>query len=1805
MKISRVLFNTNIKRIIKVAIISAFIFLCFSSTIRAQNFRISGGHNYSVALCSNGEVYAWGDDNRGQLTGLGQSNQPVQLELERTLPDGSTAPIRFLLVDAGSGSHGIGMACDSTVWTWGDNGYGQLGNDTTVYAGQPEAQYVRGGETGTDTLKNISYVSSGTSTSYAITADGEALAWGNNSDGQLGSGQASGDLASSSVPVYVRTPDGEVLDNVAEIEAGDYVGYALTNDGMVYAWGANTNGELGRNVQGNVPEPYYAKPVQDINGDPIRDITKISAGDTHLLALDADGNVWSLGGDWGNGQLGDGNPGAGSRNFAGRVVAGATGEPGESLDNVIAISAGQQHSMAVLENGRVLTWGGDDGGGGNGILGDGGTDDRGVPNYVLEGPGDTLENIQGISDGDFWTFAISTSNEVFVWGASDVGALGSGNTEELYATDIQPYLNCSLPVPCPKGNIKPDTLKSCDPVNYTFDATTRGTGLIYTWYRGSVDPANVIKGGGATPNEASAATYTATDTGTYIVGVEDTRTNAICDASCPIAYDTVDVVFFQPTVEPVDTVGCFADSIPFKLDGEGIFTWFDQPSGGDSIGSGNPANIYAGDITDQNVISDDDTVEYTVYAEDRSSVSGTGGPDSSDFPDMSGYAADSTELYLDFNANMDFTLDSFSVDYITYGCSGLTFRIAVVDANNINDTIVSSAYQAPCSPGDGFFTLRIPVGLDIPEGGPYRLMLNFDGQGSTGGGVGFREGGPNDWHEDPYIIDGFNIYEITSHAWESSNPDRTPAILNWEISTGTSYPCGRIAVTTRKECPPCDSADAGIAVAPVSQDTTVCPGDSVFMQASSHPGHHYTWQRADIGTNNYTNVTARTLEDSAFYAGEAGQYRAVVDTGGGCAVFTDSVIIRHTQLERPVISNADTSFCAGDTIEAQVQEIAGAEFAWFKGQPAVNASDLVKDYDTDSTYDEISEFGFYTVVARLNGCYDTSRAQAFVENELPDARITDDAFSSFCPGTTVMLGADTADPAFHYTWTSIDSSVTPATETVLFDEEQGKDSLEINEGGHFRVRIEDNNGCDSTSEIFTVRQDTLPAVAAGDSSAFCSGSSVTLQDTTNNTTADYNYQWYNAETATLIPGAANKTYTVDDSNIDNDDTSHYYLIVSDQNTGCMDTSDVLQVVRFDEPEAVITPDSSGFCPGETVSLTAQPNIPNATYEWFLDGTASANSIDGPTAGNRTLAVNQAGEYFVGIVVPGNATCADTSDIPAVVEAHTPPVASILSDNSFCESNTLALESENTDADYTYTWSKNAGADTVHMISGNDAVYEASADDFSNINSDTTVYYTLEIFDNNTGCSDTSSKPIDIQNAVEPSVSIDVNPGTSTCYGQEVTFSVTSHSNLGTNPDYEWVVEGQVVQSGSGDPATISYTTDALEGEAEVQLRITSRLNCTAFDAAQDTIQMNILTPDIFFVNDPATTYCQDSSGIIDTDIREAGTNYAIEWYRKPEGSTDSIQLTGIGSQAQSINIIDHNIQDSDTLYAVLNPDNSSCPGVNARLTDKLVINLVPNPEPAFTFSDSMICQGNQVQLMPTGDTAFTEYQWYYNGSPVAAADGGNDQILNASQAGSYHVAMHNRQGDAHCTNVSDAQSLEVETLSVTAGASDRDIMKGDRITLFAEPNSNINQPQALQYQWSPIETILTDPDSISADAQPQDNPTEYTVNVTSPDTDCEATASVQVIVRLPVTIPNAFSPNGDGLNDRWIIDGLHTYPDANIKVYNRWGNVVYETNNYSELEAWDGSSKNGGKLPVGTYWYVVELNASDSEPRTGSVTIVR
>ncbi len=315
----------------------------------------AAGVHHSMALSSTGDVWAWGDNTRGQLavdagilpmrTGLVDS---ISMELV-VEPIPSVPAARK--IGAGDDFSAL-LSEDGTVWTWGNNDDGQLGNGSRTSRHTPLP------------VSGVSFKDIAVGYRHVVGLyegdEGIVKTWGDNSSGQIGDGTTE----DATSPYHI--PD---LYNVIAVSAGELHTVAVTADGIVYAWGENSSGQLGLM---DTTDRLAPTPIPGLIADRA-DIRNISTGANHTLALGEDGRLWA----WGDntfGQLGIGLFGSYSIRPQ-RVMSG----DGGYLENIVAISAGNGFSLALTVDGALYAWGAND----RGQLGSGTNVDQASPHNSL------------------------------------------------------------------------------------------------------------------------------------------------------------------------------------------------------------------------------------------------------------------------------------------------------------------------------------------------------------------------------------------------------------------------------------------------------------------------------------------------------------------------------------------------------------------------------------------------------------------------------------------------------------------------------------------------------------------------------------------------------------------------------------------------------------------------------------------------------------------------------------------------------------------------------------------------------------------------------------------------------------------------------------------------------------------------------------------------------------------------------------------------------------------------------------------------------------------------------------------------------------------------------------------------------------------------------------------------------------------------------------------------------------------------------------------------------------------------------
>jgi alpha-tubulin suppressor-like RCC1 family protein len=345
---------------------------------------VSAGGNHTLALGDDGSLWAWGCNGSGQLG------------------DGTnTTRIRPVLIDTGYSaisagySHSIGLKTDGTLWTWGYNQQGQLGDGTLIDKNIP----VQIGS-------NYKAISAGKFGLYgehslALKTDGTLWAWGYNQRGQLGDGT----LVDRTIPVKIGT-------GFTAISAGGEHSLALKANGTLWAWGFNFYGQLGDNSTNDKKSPVQIG----------SDFVAIAAGVIHSLGIKSDQTLWA----WGNGmtgQLGDSTTET-VRDKPVKIGSGfsAISTGGSGLFPIFNCAG--SHCLAIKTDGTVWTWGYNC----DGQLGDGNTNNIHVVPTQIVSPLITNPSLFSISAGGSHSVLLALDGTLWAWGDNACGQFGDGTT---------------------------------------------------------------------------------------------------------------------------------------------------------------------------------------------------------------------------------------------------------------------------------------------------------------------------------------------------------------------------------------------------------------------------------------------------------------------------------------------------------------------------------------------------------------------------------------------------------------------------------------------------------------------------------------------------------------------------------------------------------------------------------------------------------------------------------------------------------------------------------------------------------------------------------------------------------------------------------------------------------------------------------------------------------------------------------------------------------------------------------------------------------------------------------------------------------------------------------------------------------------------------------------------------------------------------------------------------------------------------------------------------------------------------------
>ncbi len=950
-----------------------------------------------------------------------------------------------------------------------------------------------------------------------------------------------------------------------------------------------------------------------------------------------------------------------------------------------------------------------------------------------------------------------------------------------------------------------------------------------------------------------------------------------------------------------------------------------------------------------------------------------------------------------------------------------------------------------------------------------------------------------------------------------------------------------------------------IVIEPTTIDNTLCGESNASIDVSIVGGiepYTFSWNGPGV-----INVNSEDLSNLA-----AGTYTLIVTDFTGCE---GTATVTITNSDEPTLEFAVVQAgCGSPTGSIDLTVVGGTgvpSFVW-SGPNALN--EITEDISGLVA-------GTYDVEVTSGNCVVNGSATV-INADGPTASISLSS-DTICSGTSVQLTINLTGGA-PYTFTYNDGNIDIVVSA--FDGDVFTTSINPSVNTTYTLVSVVSDSDPTCQGSFPIESATIlvnpspiqPTITANGPLSFCAPGSVTL--TSSSPTGNV---W-----SFLGPDQLNQSITVSESGL-------YFVSVTNI-FGCTDTSETIEVISIDVPNVFVGNDTT-VCAGEQIFFNAtgadeflwSPSI-------YLSGTIIANPVCTPleTSTYIVTGTNACGIGADTIVVTVNPIInvdlgPDFNGCPGeVLEFSVEEVVGATyqwnSTSGFLGSDvnptfstqvigvtTVSVQVTNVNgcvSTDTVTINLNAvpepptitalGATTfcegesviLQSSTGNFVIWSNGLENFDEILVTESGNYTVTSTD---GICPSTSDIISVQ--VTPLPETIISSGlTTVCEGECVTLT----SNAGSTP--EWILPDN------------SLNTDAsIEACVSGIYILTNTVNsCVGRDSVDVTIVDSPEQPIITF--DGPQSICEDQTTTL-------VSNYATgnQWL-----------INGNEIQDETNNTL---VTNQQALYSVIVTNGAGC----SSESESVLVTVKPISPLEITASpDTIVCGNVPVEVVLTASDGFETYTWSPNG------DG---QTITADGAGLWSVTAVNQDGcDATATiNIILAPTIETNLTSPV-------IYDNYNVSVIGGTDGSIDL--SIGGNGFPTGISWSGPQGFTSTNEDLFNLSAgfYTVTI-SDEFGCEIQDTITLIEPGNIVLPNGFTPNGDGFNDFYVIKGIQGYPDNQINVFNRWGNLVYSANGY--VNNWDGIGNNGNVLPDGTYFIVVDLNVEGQGDINGYIDLRR
>ncbi len=999
----------------------------------------------------------------------------------------------------------------------------------------------------------------------------------------------------------------------------------------------------------------------------------------------------------------------------------------------------------------------------------------------------------------------------------------------------------------------------------------------------------------------------------------------------------------------------------------------------------------------------------------------------------------------------------------------------------------------------------------------------------------------------------------------------------------------------------------------------ICPGDTLKLfanvpSANVTNAYTFTWSGPDGFVSNLENPIIVNPDDA-----NNGTYVLNVEGFGGCASM-GTVEVQIQQLTTPDLSSNSNIECVGEDLILSSTSYSGqVEYKWFEGIPP---SGVLLNTTSQPNLVLNPTIGSHTYYVEVESQDCSTLPSAPIEVDVlavPNAGVQD-AFITLCEGENLILGADQFDPSFTYNWTGPNGYVGNGQFPEVV-----QDVTALNQGLYQLVI--DNGACNSdaaTSNVVIFNAPETPVITGEE--ILCEGSSFVLS--VNNVTNADQYSWF--LNGNLFITESDNNFTLTSAS---EDLAGEWTVLIQEGLCLSDTSAVFNVFVEDEFQiGVSNSGNNGFvCEGDSVTLNAS-FIPNADYIWE---TPIGEMIPGQTisleakAGTYTVTVRtQAGckseaattvfvdeiptitalsnnseacmdgtqgiQFFPSIIPSGlydydwsgpqmfssdvpnpiipnassalngiytlvvtNGECVSEPELTVVQITDIPSKPIIESDLSYCIGDDIVL-STTLVTDATYMWNTPSGDFTTSepqlVISG--------------ANNSNAGMYSLIVSVN--GCESEVSTEININIEAVPNAPNALS-NSPICEGDTLFFNAGQIQNA----IYEW----------EGPSGFMSALKDPFVPNVGLVNSGTYRVRILSNGCPSDWTEVDVAVLPI-----PATPVFTET----DLFFCESGVDTELCWSTQSQGNI-SYTLVLNGNDLNT---------SMDTCYSIalgdlnLNEDNvfqvfatqSSCA---SSISDSLVVDIseVPNFIANADLDLYILCDENEVNISSEHGAPDVALEWVSLNPEVDIVNPfDQNTTLNNIPYGTHQIVL----------NYSSEACIDYSSDTISVVNYFPPMALNDTLSLAIDLEEAIYLLQNDQYAIDVDITVTQEPlggeysiengfvNYIPDPLFPGEQILAYEIcYVECPDLCSEALLILQVETTDRCIVPTLITPNADGFNDALIIPCLSTqqYPNNEIKIFNEWGDQVFEAKPY--LNNWQGTY-NGSNLPVGTYYYVLD-----------------